>query len=74
MGINGKGCATAIREAIKQFLKQPIDPKSGSRGRIVNTSLAAGIVAIRREATYAATKAAVTILTRMLLWTMPKIT
>jgi NAD(P)-dependent dehydrogenase (short-subunit alcohol dehydrogenase family) len=64
MGINGKGCATAMREAIKQFLKQPVDPKSGSRGRIVNTSSAAGIVAIRREATYAATKAAVTMLTR----------
>ncbi|KAF8856085.1 putative short chain dehydrogenase/ reductase [Acephala macrosclerotiorum] len=64
MGINGKGCATSMRQAIKQFLKQPADPKSGSRGRIVNISSSAGIVAIRREATYAASKAAVSMLTR----------
>jgi len=64
MGINGKGCATSMRQAIKQFLKQPIDPKSGSRGKIVNISSSAGIVAIRREATYAASKAAVSMLTR----------
>lgn len=64
MGINGKGVATSMRQAIKQFLTQPIDPKSGSRGRIVNISSSAGIVAIRREATYAASKAAVSMLTR----------
>jgi len=64
MGINGKGTATSMRQAIKQFLSQPIDPKSGSRGRIVNISSSAGIVAIRREATYAASKAAVSMLTR----------
>jgi NAD(P)-dependent dehydrogenase (short-subunit alcohol dehydrogenase family) len=64
MGINGKGVATSMRESIKQFLKQPIDSKSGSRGRIVNISSSAGIVAIRREATYAASKAAVSMLTR----------
>lgn len=64
MGINGKGCATSMRQAIKQFLKQPVDPKSGARGRIVNISSSAGIVAIRREATYASSKAAVSMLTR----------
>src|ERR1700712_5127900 len=64
MGINGKGTATSMRQAIKQFLKQPVDAKSGSRGRIVNISSSAGIVAIRREATYAASKAAVSMLTR----------
>ena len=64
VGINSKGPATAMRQAIKQFLKQPIGPKSGSRGRIVNISSAAGIVAIRREATYAASKAALSMLTR----------
>ncbi|TVY15539.1 putative short-chain type dehydrogenase/reductase [Lachnellula arida] len=64
MGINGKGCATSMRQAIKQFLRQPVDPKSGSRGRIVNISSSAGIVAIRREATYAASKAAVSMLTK----------
>ena len=53
-----------MRQAIKQFLKQPINSISGSRGRIVNISSSAGIVAIRREATYAATKAAVSMLTR----------
>lgn len=64
MGINGKGCATSMRQAIKQFLKQPVDANSGSRGRIVNISSSAGIVAVRREATYAASKAAVSMLTR----------
>lgn len=64
MNVNGKGVATAMREAIKQFLQQPVDAVSGSRGRIVNTSSSAAIVAIKGEATYAATKAAVTMLTR----------
>lgn len=64
MAINGKGVATAMRESIKQFLKQPVDEVSGARGRIVNISSAAGITAIRREATYAASKAAVSMLTR----------
>ncbi|EXJ63266.1 uncharacterized protein A1O5_11587 [Cladophialophora psammophila CBS 110553] len=63
--INAKGTATAMREAIKQFLKQPIDEDSGSRGRIVNiSSCAGGRTAIRREATYAASKAAVAMLTQ----------
>lgn len=63
--INGKGTATAMREAIKQFLKQPVDGVSGSRGRIVNiASAAGGRTAIRREATYAASKAAVAMLTQ----------
>ncbi|GME44959.1 putative short-chain type dehydrogenase/reductase [Neofusicoccum parvum] len=64
VGVNGKGTATAMREAIKQFLTQPVDPKSGARGRIVNISSCAGIVAVAREATYAASKAAVCMLTR----------
>lgn len=63
MAVNGKGCATAMREAIKHMIKQPI-AESGARGRIVNISSAAGITAIRREATYAASKAAVTTLTK----------
>ncbi|KAH0835084.1 hypothetical protein AYO21_09733 [Fonsecaea monophora] len=63
--INAKGTATAMREAIKQFLKQPVDQVSGSRGRIVNiSSSAGGRTAIRREATYAASKAAVAMLTQ----------
>ncbi|OQV03079.1 hypothetical protein CLAIMM_08175 [Cladophialophora immunda] len=63
--INAKGTATAMREAIKQFLTQPIDQVSGSRGRIVNiSSSAGGRTAIRREATYAASKAAVAMLTQ----------
>jgi NAD(P)-dependent dehydrogenase (short-subunit alcohol dehydrogenase family) len=63
--INAKGTATAMREAIKQYLSQPVDAISGSRGRIVNISSAAGgRTAIRREATYAASKAAVAMLTQ----------
>ncbi|KAM0334383.1 hypothetical protein ACHAQA_001409 [Verticillium albo-atrum] len=63
MGVNGKGTATAMREAIKQFLKQPVDSKSRSRGRIVNISSCAGVTPIAREATYAASKAAACMLT-----------
>ncbi|KAI9836036.1 MAG: hypothetical protein M1819_001647 [Sarea resinae] len=63
MGINGKGVHTSMRLAIEQFLKQEPDA-SGARGKIVNISSTAGIVAIRREATYAASKAAVSMLTR----------
>ena len=63
MAVSDKGCVTAMREAIKQMVKQPI-ADSGARGRIVNISSAAGITAIRREATYAASKAAVTTLTK----------
>lgn len=50
-----------MREAVKQMFKQPI-PESGARGRIVDISSAAGITLIRREATDAASKAAVTVL------------
>ncbi|OCK81408.1 putative short chain dehydrogenase [Lepidopterella palustris CBS 459.81] len=64
MGINGKGTAISMRQAIKQFLTQPVDPVSGCRGRIVNISSSAGIVAVAREATYGASKAAVSMLTR----------
>ncbi|KAI1621293.1 oxidoreductase [Exophiala viscosa] len=63
--INAKGTRTAMQEAIKQYLRQPIDEISGSRGRIVSISSAAGgRTAIRREATYAASKAAVAMLTQ----------
>jgi len=63
MAINSKGSTVAMRQAIKQFLKQDIG-SSGSRGRIVNISSSAGVVAIAREATYCASKAAVSMLTR----------
>jgi NAD(P)-dependent dehydrogenase (short-subunit alcohol dehydrogenase family) len=62
--INAKGTATAMRLGIKQFLKQEVDKVSGARGRIVNISSSAGITAIAGETTYAASKAAVVMLTR----------
>lgn len=61
--INSKGPTTAMRQAIKQFLKQPVD-ESGSRGRIVNISSSAGITPIGGEVTYAASKAALSMMTR----------
>jgi NAD(P)-dependent dehydrogenase (short-subunit alcohol dehydrogenase family) len=63
-GINAKGTGTAMRLAIQQFLKQDVDKVSGARGRIVNISSSAGITAIGGETTYAASKAAVVMLTR----------
>ena len=62
-GINAKGTAMMMRLAIQQFLKQEVGV-SGARGRIVNISSSAGITAIGGEATYAASKAAVCMLTR----------
>jgi NAD(P)-dependent dehydrogenase (short-subunit alcohol dehydrogenase family) len=62
--VNAKGTATSMRLAIRQFLNQEIDPISHARGRIVNISSSAGIVAIGGETTYAASKAAVVMLTR----------
>jgi len=63
-GINAKGTATAMRLAIRQFLNQGVDEISSARGRIVNISSSAGITAIGGETTYAASKAAVVMLTR----------
>lgn len=63
LSINTRGPATAMREAIKQFLLQPVTA-SGSRGRIVNISSSAGITAIGGETAYAASKAALSMLTR----------
>ncbi|CAK7204952.1 hypothetical protein SEUCBS139899_007714 [Sporothrix eucalyptigena] len=65
MGINGKGTATSLRQAIKQFLMQDID-ESGSRGRIVNIFSSAGITVTRNETAYIASKAAVSMLTKSL--------
>lgn len=63
LNINTRGPATAMREAIKQFLQQHVTD-SGSRGRIVNISSSAGITAIAGETAYAASKAALSMLTR----------
>lgn len=63
LNVNIRGPATAMREAIKQFLKQPVT-ESGSRGRIVNVSSSAGITAIGGEAAYGSSKAALSMLTR----------
>jgi NAD(P)-dependent dehydrogenase (short-subunit alcohol dehydrogenase family) len=63
LNINTRGPATAMREAIRQFLRQPVTD-AGSRGRIVNISSSAGITAIAGETAYAASKAALSMLTR----------
>jgi NAD(P)-dependent dehydrogenase (short-subunit alcohol dehydrogenase family) len=62
--VNVKGTATAMRLAIRQFFEHDIDPVAHARGRIVDISSSAGIVAIGGETTSAASKAAVVMLTR----------
>lgn len=62
--INTLGTAKANRLAIRQFLKQEVDPVWGSRGRIVNISSCAGSVAFPGEVAYSATKASINHMTR----------
>jgi NAD(P)-dependent dehydrogenase (short-subunit alcohol dehydrogenase family) len=62
--VNTLGTAKLMRLAIRQFLKQDADPVWGSRGRIVNISSCAGVVAFPGEVAYSATKASVNHITR----------
>lgn len=64
VAVNTLGTAKASRLAIRQFLKQEVDPKWGSRGRIVNISSVAGHIAVAGEVAYSATKASINHMTR----------
>ncbi|RVX71112.1 hypothetical protein B0A52_03478 [Exophiala mesophila] len=62
--VNVLGTAKSTRLAIQQFLKQDVDENWGSRGKIVNISSCAAVVAFPGEVAYSATKAAVNHMTR----------
>lgn len=64
VAVNTLGTAKASRLAIRQFLKQEVDEKWGSRGRIVNISSCAGHIAFAGEVAYSATKASINHMTR----------
>ncbi|KAI9839496.1 MAG: hypothetical protein M1819_002121 [Sarea resinae] len=64
VAVNTLGTAKASRLAIRQFLKQEVDPVWGSRGRIVNISSCAGHIAFAGEVAYSATKASINHMTR----------
>lgn len=64
LAVNAAGTSKACRLALRQFLKQEVDPVWGSRGRVVNISSCAANIAYAGEAAYAASKAAVNHLTR----------
>ncbi|OCK74647.1 NAD(P)-binding protein [Lepidopterella palustris CBS 459.81] len=64
VGVHTIGSSKAMRLAIRQFLKQEVDPKWGSRGRIVSISSAAACTALPKEVAYSATKASVNHMTR----------
>ncbi|KAG2016851.1 hypothetical protein GB937_006053 [Aspergillus fischeri] len=64
LAVNSAGTGKMCRLAIRQFLKQGVDPSWGSRGRIVNISSAAGVIAFAGEVAYSITKASVNHLTR----------
>ncbi|KAK6064904.1 hypothetical protein SCUP234_12813 [Seiridium cupressi] len=64
LAVNVAGTSKACRLALKQFLKQDVDPAWGSRGRIVNISSCAANIAFAGEAAYSASKAAINHLTR----------
>lgn len=62
--VNVLGTAKSTRLAIQQFLKQDMDENWGARGKIVNISSCAAVVAFPGEVAYSATKAAVNHMTR----------
>ncbi|UPK94149.1 hypothetical protein LCI18_005084 [Fusarium solani-melongenae] len=62
--VNTLGTARMSRCAIRQFLKQELDEKWGSRGRIVNISSCASVTGFPGEVAYSATKASVDHMTR----------
>ncbi|KAJ9132420.1 Short chain dehydrogenase/reductase family oxidoreductase [Pleurostoma richardsiae] len=64
LAINAGGTSKMCRLALRQFLKQDVDPVWGSRGRIVNISSCAANIAYAGEAAYAASKAAINHMTR----------
>jgi NAD(P)-dependent dehydrogenase (short-subunit alcohol dehydrogenase family) len=59
LSVNAFGTGKMTRAAVKQFLKQEVDPVWGSRGRVVSVTSVAGVVAFPGEAAYSASKAAV---------------
>ncbi|KAL4936483.1 hypothetical protein BDV06DRAFT_227858 [Aspergillus oleicola] len=62
--INTAGTSKMSRLAIRQFLKQDVDERWGSRGRIVNVSSCAANIAYAGEVAYSATKASINHMTR----------
>jgi NAD(P)-dependent dehydrogenase (short-subunit alcohol dehydrogenase family) len=57
--VNVLGTARMSRLAIRQFLKQDVDSKWGSRGRIINISSCAGHFGFPGEVAYSSTKASI---------------
>jgi NAD(P)-dependent dehydrogenase (short-subunit alcohol dehydrogenase family) len=64
LAVNSMGTAKATRLALRQFLKQEVDPVWGSRGRVVSVSSCAGHIAFPGEVAYSATKASINHMTR----------
>jgi NAD(P)-dependent dehydrogenase (short-subunit alcohol dehydrogenase family) len=64
LAVNSAGTAKMSRLAVRQFLKQEVDPAWGSRGRIVNVSSCAANIAYAGEVAYSATKASINHMTR----------
>lgn len=64
LAVNSAGTSKMSRLAIRQFLKQEVDPTWGSRGRIVNISSCAAQIAYAGEVAYSATKASINHMTR----------
>lgn len=64
LAINVGGTSKMSRLALRQFLKQEVDAKWGSRGRIVNISSCAANIAYAGETAYSASKAAINHMTK----------
>lgn len=64
LAINVGGTSKTSRLALRQFLKQDVDPDWGTRGRIVNISSCAANIAYAGECAYSASKAAINHMTR----------
>jgi NAD(P)-dependent dehydrogenase (short-subunit alcohol dehydrogenase family) len=65
VGVNAKGTWAGCKFAIAQMMKQDVGPYE-QRGRVINLSSIGGVVGLRNEASYCASKGAVANLTRAL--------
>ena len=66
MDVNSKGYGLGARSAVRQFLRQEINPITGLRGRVINISSQHGMVCCPRDIAYGVSKACAVYMTRQI--------
>lgn len=66
MDVNSKGYWLGARSAVRQFLRQEINPITGLRGRVINISSQHGMVCCPRDIAYGVSKACAVYMTRQI--------